>query len=336
MVVNLFLKHVENTIGEPDEQRILIDFMAFVYQNPGKRVKWALLLQGIEGNGKSYFFNVMERLLGARSRVVSSGAINSDFTGWAEGSLLIGIEEIRVSGTNKYAILDKMKPLLTNDIIPVVHKNKNESGHVPNFTSYMMFTNHADAIPVGDNDRRYCAIFTRQTQQQDLFDQHGGREGAGDYFSRLFSESQRRSDALARFLADWEVSPKFDPAGRAPETKGIHKMRALNVSEEKDEVETAIEDNTCPVIGPDLLDVTYLNDRMVMETGGLPRTRALSHILTDKGYTQIDSRRMMINRTRRVHYVWYREGRHTSQSAKEAVRSFHESPKQPDFTDAPF
>jgi hypothetical protein len=54
-VVELFMTHVRNTVRDEREQRILIDFMAFVIQNPGKRVRWALLLHGIEGNGKSYF-----------------------------------------------------------------------------------------------------------------------------------------------------------------------------------------------------------------------------------------------------------------------------------------
>lgn len=331
-VVALFMEHVRNTITSDREQRILIDFMAYVLQNPGLRVRWALLLHGIEGNGKSFFYTVMQMALGLRARVVSTTAINSDFTGWAEGALLIGIEEIRIAGTNKYAILDKMKPLITNDTIAVVAKRKDEKT-VPNFTSYMMFTNHADAIPVGDNDRRYCVISTRHATKADLFAQHGGAEAVGAYFSRLFGECRRRADALARFLLDWEISADFDPAGRAPETDGLASMRGMHVSEERDAIETAIEDFAGPVISLSLLDVTELNKRATMDGRTLPQRKQLGHLLSDMGLTQIDGRRMKL-KDRVDHYVWFNRNKMTEAEARVAVRDFHEGER--DFSDVPF
>ena len=321
-VVGLFLRHVENTIPDSRERRILIDWLAYVYQNPGKRVNWALLIQGIEGNGKTYFYRVMEWILGQRARTVSSDAIDTPFNGWAEGCILINIEEIRISGTNTYTILDRMKPLLTNDTIAVTHKGVDER-HVPNFTSYMMFTNHPDAIPVTDNDRRYCVISIRHTQQQELFDQHGGRDEAAAYFDRLFAESRRRPDALARFFLDWEISADFRPDGRAPETHGLHKMRSLNVSEDRDAIEEAIEEHACAVIGPNIVDVTYLNELVMLKGGEMPRNRALARILTDKGYTQIERKRVAAGSPKKMHFVWFREGTMTSDQAREAVRDFH-------------
>ena len=327
-VVDLFLRHVENTIADPREQRILIDWMAFVVQNPGKRVRWTLLLQGIEGNGKSYFLEVMRLVLGTNARIVSSGAIDTQFTGWAEGSVLVGIEEIRIAGTNKYTILDRMKPLLTNDAIAVVHKGKDEK-HVQNFTSYMMFTNHADAIPVGDNERRYCMIFTRQTQKQELFDQHGGEAATAAYFDQLFEETQRRADALTRFLMDWEISADFKPNGRAPETCGLYKMRNLNVSEDREAMEEAIEEHACDIIGPDLIDLTYLNSlATALRAEHWPHNKAQNRILASKGYTQIQGRRVKIKSTGKMHFVWFRDGTMTRDQAKEAVSAFHERAKE--------
>jgi hypothetical protein len=329
-VVDLFMAHVRNTVRDEREQRILIDFMAFVIQNPGKRVRWALLLHGIEGNGKSFFFNVMQHALGANARVVSTTAIDSGFTGWAEGAILIGVEEIRIAGTNKYAVLDKMKPLITNDTIAVVHKGRDERA-IPNFASYMMMTNHADAIPVGDNDRRYCVITTCHTRKEDLYEQHNGKEGVTAYFNTLFAETTRRADALARMLMDWKVSADFHAGGRAPETDGLVAMRSLHVSEERDALENLIERYACRVIGPDILDVTELRKMALIDVEEMPRTKALGHILSDMGYTQIPSRRVKV-KDRSDHYVWYRVGRIEPQDAVEAVRQ-HNDPGS-DFDEA--
>ena len=327
-VVDRFMRHLAFTVGVERERSIVLEFMAFVYQNPGKRVQWALLLKGIEGNGKTYFFRVMERLMGRQTSVVSTTAIASDFTGWAEGSVLACVEEIYIQGLNKYAILNKLKPMITNDQIPVVSKNKNERT-VPNFTSYMMMTNHADAIPVGDGDRRYCVIFTRQTRKEDLFNELGGKEGVAAYFNNLFGDLEWRPHALARFFTDYKVSADFSPAGRAPETSGLNKMRALSVSEDRQMFEEAIQDHACEVVGPDVIDVTHLNKLLNMEFKGTLTGRAIKLILAEHGYSQIEDRRVKIKT--RDHYVWFREGIMTSDEAIEKVRAFHRQvEKEPD------
>ena len=331
-VVDLFMAHVRNTVRDERERRILIDFMAFVIQNPGKRVRWALLLHGIEGNGKSYFFNVMQYALGTNAKVASTTAIDSGFTGWAEGAILIGVEEIRIAGTNKYAVLDKMKPLITNDIIAVIHKGRDEKT-IPNFASYMMMTNHADAIPVGDNDRRYCVISTRHTRKEDLYEQHNGPEGVTAYFNTLFAETARRADALTRMLLDWKIAADFHPSGRAPDTDGLVAMRNLNVSEERDGLENLIEKYACRVIGPDLLDVTELRQQALIDAADLPQAFVLSRILSDMGYTQIPGRKVKL-KDRNNHYVWYRVGRIEPQDAMDRARRFNENGS--DFDDVPF
>lgn len=331
-VVDLFMAHVRNLIPSEHEQRILLNFLAYVYQNPGKRVRWAVLIHGIEGAGKTFFFNIMQRLLGHNAKSVSTTAINSEFTGWAAGAVLINVDEIRIAGTNKYAILDKMKPMITDDTIPVVFKNENER-LVPNFASYIMSTNHADAIPVGDNDRRYCVISTRYTRKEDLYEQLGGPEAVAAYFERLFSECHRRADALGRMLLDWEIDADFNPQGRAPETDGLLAMRNLNVSEERDDIETLLEKHACKIIGPDLLDVTELRKLALIDGDDVPKGRMLGHILSDMGYTQIPNRRIKL-KDRVNHFVWFRPGRIAPQEAIDIVRQFNE--KGGGFEDIPF
>jgi hypothetical protein len=333
-VVELFMAHVRNLIPSEREQRILIDFMAYVYQHPGKRVRWAPVLVGIEGAGKTYFFTVMQLLLGHNAKTVSTTAINSDFTGWATNARLINIDEIRIAGTNKYAILDKMKPMISDDTISVIYKGRDERS-VPNFASYMMSTNHADAIPVSDNDRRYCVITTRWTRKEELLRGLGGgtAEGVAAYFQKLFAETARRADALARWLADWKISADFNPEGRAPETAGLEAMRSLHVSDERDAVEDAIEAFAGPIISTTLLDVTELNRQATLDGRTLPGGRALSHVLCDMGLVQIEGRRLKL-RDRIYHYVWYDKSAMTSEEARCRVQEFHDGGRG--LSDVPF
>ena len=333
-VVDLFIQHVRNTISDEREGNLLMDFLAYVYANPGKRVRWGMLLWGIEGNGKTYFYNVMQMLLGHNATVINTSMVERPFNDWAVGSRLIGIEEIRISGTNKWRVLDQLKPMISNDTIAVEPKGATRY-HAPNFASYLMTTNHHDAVPISDNDRRYCVIFTRHREQKDLFDQHGGREAAGKYFDRLFSETTRRVDAIGRFLLDRakSLSADFDPHGRAPITAGLKEMRQANVSDDRQTVEDALEDHACEIITDKIVDFTHLNNCVQMDGGELPQSRVVANILRDLGYRPTAKRRVKING--KLHRVWFKGGAECNgDEAIATVRGWHEGSS--DFKDVPF
>lgn len=330
-VVDMFIQHVRNSVEDKREGDLLIDFMSYVYSNPGQRVRWGMLIWGIEGNGKTYFYHIMQLLMGRNVTVINTSMIERPFNDWAVGSCLIGIEEIRISGTNKWRVLDQLKPMISNDTIAVEPKGATRY-HAPNFASYLMTTNHQDAVPMSDNDRRYCVIFTRHRRQEDLFEQHGGREQAADYFARLFSESERRIDAIGRFLLDHKQSAEFNPKGRAPITGGLVEMRAANVSDDRQSIEDAIQDHACEIVGPNLLDVTYLNNCVTMDGGSLPQGRLMASILRDLGYTQVARKRIKIRGS--VHYVWFNKGAMSDDAAVTCARKWHDGGEE--FSDPPF
>ena len=318
-VVDLFLAHVEHLIESERERDLLLDWMAFVYRNPGLRVRWGMLLWGVEGNGKTFFFHVLQRLMGRNAKVASTDLIDSQFTNWAVGSCVTAIEEIRINGSNKYRILDKLKPMISNDTIS--HEPKGASSHtVPNFASYMMMTNHMDAVPMSDNDRRYCVIFTKQRTKEDLFASHGGEAAVGPYFARLYGEVERRVDAVGRFLLDRVLGAEFDPNGRAPVTEGIAEMRSANVSDDEQALIDALEDHACEVISDEIVDVTWLNTVTLMDGVQLPTGRALGRLLMDRGMAKADR----IKVGEKVHNIWHKPMRGVSVSdTRDRVRAWH-------------
>lgn len=319
-VIDLFLKHIEFTLRDKREQRLLIDWLAYVYQNPGRRINWALLLQGTQGTGKSYFVNVLQLLMGGNVRNLDPTAIAGRFTSWAHGALVVAVEEIRISGTNKYEVLDRMKPFITNDTVQIEEKGRDHRT-VPNFTNYLMLTNHKDAIPLTSGDRRYCVLFSRIQSEKQLFDWFGSEELAAAYFSNLFDETRRRADAIAHYLLNHQVSESFNPVGRAPETNARKQMMEIAVSPERLALEDAICKHECDVINDSVLDVTWLNSLCEIEGDEIPTKRALTAILLEMGYEQVDGRRVKISKTGGYHYVWVNGIE--SEKGKEKVRDFH-------------
>lgn len=324
-VIDRLLAHIAFTLDDEREQTILLDWLTFVYQNPGQRVNWALLLQGAQGTGKSYFAVMLQALMGDLVTNLDPSAIAGRFTSWAFGSLVVVVEEVRISGQNKYEVMDRTKPFISNPTIQIEEKGRDHRT-VPNFTSYFMLTNHKDALPLAAGDRRYCVMFSRVQSEEQLYRELGGKRGAENYFDALFSDLERRPDAVAHFFANRQISEHFNARGRAPETRAKQMMMDVGMSPERLTMEDAISQFECPVINERLLDVTWLNVLCSAEDIELPKTRAISAILLEMGYEQIEGKRVKIQKTGKYHYVWYKPDMISAADARSDVKAFHDDP----------
>lgn len=324
-VVDRLLKHIAFTLEDEREQTILLDWLTFVYQNPGQRVNWALLLQGAQGTGKSYFAVMLQALMGELVTNLDPAAIAGRFTSWAFGSLVIVVEEVRISGQNKFEVMDRTKPFISNPTIQIEEKGRDHRT-VPNFTSYFMLTNHKDALPLAAGDRRYCVMFSRVQSEDQLYKELGGKAGAEAYFDALFGDLEARPDAVAHFFANRQISEHFSPRGRAPDTRAKQMMMDVGTSPDRLALEDAINQHACAVVSERLIDVTWLNALCVADGVELPKTRTLSAILLEMGYEQIDGKRVRIQQTGKLHYVWYRPDMIESKDARDAVKQFHDDP----------
>jgi len=165
----------------PVKWHVLIDYLAWCAQNPGEKILWMPVLQGVQGDGKSYWGKLMAYALGGRNvSQISTAEIQSNFTDWAVGGMFGVIEELRISGDNRWATIDKLKPFITNDVVNVLPKGL-RGYSAPNVCNYIAFTNHKDAVPVDEGDRRFLPFFSEYQQRDQLED--------GAYFEQLYNET---------------------------------------------------------------------------------------------------------------------------------------------------
>jgi hypothetical protein len=323
VMIDRMLAHIEFTLDDERERTILLDWLSFVCQNHGQRVNWALLLQGAQGTGKSYFANVLQAVMGSLVTNLEAAALAGRFTGWAHGSLVIVVEEVRISGQNSYEAMDRIKPFISNSTVQIEEKGRDHRT-VPNFTSYLMLTNHKDALPLAEGDRRYCVMYSRVQSEEQLFRELGGEKGAEVYFDQLFDDLRERPDAFAHYFKNRKISADFKPRGRAPDTTSKRKMVALGVSPERSQIEDAVDMFECEVINKDVLDVTWLNNLCERDGVELPKTRTMSRILSEMGYEKADPSRVKIVRTGKLHYVWTRSDYADKLHARKTVKDFHD------------
>ena len=226
------------TGGREDLVSILKSWMAYNVQNPGRKVRWAPLIKGIEGDGKTAIGQVMAAVMGeANVKDISPKVLGTDFTGWAHGACIGVLEEIRMTGHNRHDILNALKPYITNNTVAIHAKGKDEYTTL-NTMNYIAFTNHADALPLNDNDRRFLVIFTPFNDINDLIAEVGDSVA---YFNNLFKALETQRGALRKWLLDMAIDEKFDANGRAPRTAEKNAMIGMSETSEQDAISAAIE-----------------------------------------------------------------------------------------------
>jgi hypothetical protein len=228
-----------------------------------------------------------------------------------------------------------MKPAITNDFLAINPKGKTSYSGAPNFCSYIMLTNHQDAIPVSDGDRRFCVLFSAHHNKDDLEADHGGEAGLSDYFKRLFGGCvDRRPDAMARFFTDYKISADFDYKGRAPRTGAFDEMLTANRSDEETMIRELIADHTSQVLSNDIICVTELKALAALHGDAeLPSSgRLLGQLLREMGYSPVGPRVFRILGTK--HFVWVKKSKISDDDAKKRLRSFYDPSEE--FKEIPF
>lgn len=212
-------RHIDLLVPNGEYRTKLLQWMAWVVRNPGKKVLWAVLVKGVEGDGKSILGNMLGQAMG----FVNVGIISPDtlagstFNDWAVGRCVNVIEELKLQGHNRHDVYNKIKPLITNERIELHGKGKAATTAV-NTTNYLAFSNHSDAIPLDQHDRRQFVLFTPWNTIGEL---HQAIAGLGlsveAYWDALWDVVKHRPDAVRGFFESVDLTG-FDPNSRAPST----------------------------------------------------------------------------------------------------------------------
>ena len=317
--VKNLINHIKFLFSEKKEQDLMLSWIAFIVQNPEKRVRWSPLICGPEGIGKTYLLNLLQMVYGKFARPLDGDDLKDNYTGWGEGSIVTCIEEIYVAGDNRHKIMNKLKPFITNDTIRINEKYE-PSRTIPNMTSYLMLTNYPEALPLDENDRRYCIISCRFKNRLKYIEHLGGDDGMQKYFKTLFSDMINYRNELISYLMQYKLNSIFKVDYVPLFTKAKRDMINARINPNEDLILDAISDHECDVINNKIVDVTYLRSLCEMSAINLPPARSLSWIMRRIGYCQIDSRKIKL--ANKNHYVWYNDDWIDEVGARDQVKLF--------------
>lgn len=230
--VEIVQVHLEKMFPDARERGLFISWLAQNVRHPGVKIRWAPYICGFEGDGKSFFLELLAAVMGGSNiRTVSGSTLESNFTEWAIGHAVVGIEEMKQHGHNRYDVMNRLKPFITNATVEIHPKGK-ASYVAPNTANYVILSNYLDGAPVSESDRRYFFLSSAITQEM------CPQLSAEGYFEILFKVLVEHPGALRKWLLECELVAEFNPNGRAPFTA----TKASVVELTRSETETLARD----------------------------------------------------------------------------------------------
>jgi len=283
--INLIRNHIKFICTTDEDTEILLSWLAFQVQYPGKRILWAPVIQSIQGVGKTFFGELLRACLGDRNiGTVSPTQVTSDFNAWATNVVVNVLEELRVKGHNRHDAVNSLKPLITDRMIQI-----NEKGVTPymtyNTTNYMVFTNYKDALPLDTDDRRWWIIFV-PIQSLEHLPRYVGYE-AGEYFDKLFHAVRNHGGEIRKWLMHHDISDEFKRIKQAPITQHKRLMIATedDAFEGLTEIRTIIKEGN-KYINEQCVSQSDLNDLLLFDHPDLNLSKSqIRYVMKKMGYT---------------------------------------------------
>jgi hypothetical protein len=290
--VKLVEKHFEHLIEDELEREMFKSWIAWVVRKPGNRVKWAVLLQGAKGIGKTTLFNLFEAILGeSNCQAVSNDDLKGVYNEWAMKSLVF-VEEVKAQGS-QYDVLSRLQIFITNDKIPI-RRMRIAPFNVRNYASYLLTTNRVNALPLSEDENRYYVIFSRW-QESNAEEYAAWAAENPKYFDRLRRAISESPGALLKWFSNMKLHPKFNPHGRAIKSEGRDTMVSLETGEKSSALAALLAEGE-PGMNAELISSTNLRQLIgenlleIPLTGGGWRNTLIDAGLRPLGQVRLEGR----------------------------------------------
>ena len=295
----LFCDHIHKLIGNPECEKLLIDFLCHVVQFPGKKIRWLPTIQSAEGAGKGFIHDIMGAVLGSLNvKSISPGILSeTKYNDWMIDRVFIVIDEVHVSGENREATTNALKIFISDDKVPV-HAKYESPRNYPNFANAIAFSNYKNGFHIKASDRRYFINESPIQTEADV-----AELTATGHFERL--EILKKSDGWGGALRHWmlrhKIAKDFPVNGPAPRTEA----RRTLIHESKNGIQLAIEDLINDPAEVLVMDDLILDSHLVMRLGSLLRDAPKhSNFLLAMGYHRVEQGRKILFDSGHSSIVW--------------------------------
>lgn len=228
---------LEKMLPNERDRKIFLTWCAALVQFPGYKFQWAIMLQGVEGNGKGMWAEILKYSVGLRYyHKPFADDITNKFNDFMDRKIFIDVQEITLE--DRYNVMENLKEWITSNYIEVQPKG-GAKRMIQNWANWMLTTNHKNALPITPNQRRIAPMFTDQQTATDI--ERCGM--SGDYFPKLWAWLRGGGYAhMTHFLMTYPLDEEFNPAGtgpaaaRAPKTSSTAEAEGASMGRAEQEI----------------------------------------------------------------------------------------------------
>lgn len=290
--VDKFLFLMRALFPKKQDYNIALHYMAAIVQYPGIKFRWCLIIQGVEGNGKTLLMQCVAYAVGEKyTHIPQVNDMGNKFNAWMAEKLFIMVEELFTE--DKREIMEALKPLITNDRIAAQPKGV-DTIMIDNKANFMMGTNHKNALKITIRNRRYSIHFCPQQEEE-----HLTRDGLTESFFKEFTDDLKNGgyQNVAGYLKRLPMPDHLNPATsciRAPKTTSTLEAIECTQGTVHHEVRYAIV------------------NKLYGFRGGWVSSHALSELLESKDIAKFSPNRNRKTLMKEIGYIlapWLKDGR---------------------------
>lgn len=260
----LFNQHMALLLPNEQDRLTVLYYMAACVQLRGRKFKWAVVLQGVEGNGKTLLSQCVEYAVGQRYTFwPRADQLGEKFNSWLFSNIFIGVEDAFVP-EHQAEIIEILKPMITGENL-TRRAMQTDGVRAETCANFMLNMNSKGGLRKSRNDRRLWINFTPQQEHEDLVKY--GMDMA--YFTRLFTWLRGDGFAIvAELLHTQPIPPEFINTlmSRAPLSSSHDEVMAHGMGLIEQEVQDAIEMESPGFRGGWISSIWF--DRMLERLGG--------------------------------------------------------------------
>jgi hypothetical protein len=260
-----FLNHMNFIFPNEEYRNFFLNYLAHNVQHPGRKIRFAPLIQGVQGTGKSYFAELMSLIFGRNYHLISNSEIMGSHNGWIEGKCFITIDEVMTGGRRE--VTNSLKPIIGDDRINI--NEKFVVGYsIPNRVNFLILTNNREAMVIDEKERRYWVYFSEADPQPE------------QYYNHLFDDLKVNFNFIYEYLQRHKIE-NFNPDGRAPRTVYASVISDLTKPKWQSAVDGLIEDQIVP-FDKDFFIMKWVERSLEEKRVHVPHIRLLSGYLRDQ------------------------------------------------------
>lgn len=164
----------------------VLKWCALMVQQPGAKMRFALVFHGPQGTGKNMFFDTFRRILGKYGKMVGQAELEDRFNGYMSGKLLLVANEV-MTRSELFHGKNKLKWVITEDEIPIRGMHQ-ETRWESNHANIVFLSNENQPLALEKDDRRHLVVYTPAGEDQDLYlrvADFNSRDGAAKFLHYL-------------------------------------------------------------------------------------------------------------------------------------------------------